>query len=154
MTSAAWETPDAIGWHQSFSTLVECKVSVTDLKADGRKPFRKHTEQGVGDFRFYMAPKGLFREDELPPRWGLIEVNEQGKTRVVKASEKFESNNRAETSMLLSLLCRLKVEPGRHVKIRSYTIDGGNEPRASVVFNRAADGVVEGPARRTIPPGF
>ena len=136
MTSAAWETPDALGWHSGGSTLVECKTSRSDFKADKKKYVRQHPEKGVGDWRYFMVPKGLLAASELPDGWGLIEVNDDSRTRVVKASGRFKANRWAENTMLLSLLCRLKVKTGRHVKIRAYNMDDGNEPRATVTLNR------------------
>jgi hypothetical protein len=142
MTSAARETPDALGWH-SFgqSTLVECKISLDDFRSDQQKFFRAQPSQGVGDWRYYMAPKGLISTEILPNGWGLIEVNDKGKTRVVRISKKFEANKSAENDMLLSLLRRLRVEPGRHVKIRAYNIDDlDKEPRATVTMDCASEG--------------
>ena len=37
MTSSSSETPDAIGWHNRGSVLIECKVTRSDFKADQRK---------------------------------------------------------------------------------------------------------------------
>lgn len=30
---------------------------------------------GMGEFRYYMAPKGLIPLDEIPKNWGLLEVS-------------------------------------------------------------------------------
>ena len=133
MTSAAMETPDVIGWHGGFSTLIECKATRADFLSDKKKWFRRHPENGVGFYRYYMAPDGVITVDELPDRWGLIVVKGDGKTRVLHASERFcEWNQRAEIDLLLSLVRRLKVDPGNHVMIRVYTIESDKEPRASV----------------------
>ena len=32
-------------------------------------------------FRFFMCPKGLIKQNDLPDKWGLIEVNDQGVAR-------------------------------------------------------------------------
>ena len=67
--------PDAIGWKKAcHSVLVECKVSRADFLADREKPFRQKPESGVGCERFYLAPKGLIRLEELRSGWGLLEV--------------------------------------------------------------------------------
>jgi hypothetical protein len=69
------EMPDAIGWKRTcHSVLVECKVTRSDFLADRGKPFRAKPEQGVGCERFYLAPAGLVRREELPQGWGLLEV--------------------------------------------------------------------------------
>jgi hypothetical protein len=54
--------------------LVECKVSRPDFLADREKPFRQKPESGVGCERYYLAPRGLIRVEELRPGWGLLEV--------------------------------------------------------------------------------
>lgn len=73
----AGECPDAIGFragHEAGSVVVECKVSRADFLADRSKPHRQ-PGAGMGTWRYYMAPEGLIAVDELPPRWGLLEVN-------------------------------------------------------------------------------
>jgi hypothetical protein len=73
-SSAAGETPDAIGWRgSSYSILVECKVSRSDFRADLQKPWRRYWA-GMGCERYYMAPPGLLKPHEVPGGWGLLEV--------------------------------------------------------------------------------
>lgn len=64
------------------TVLVECKVSRADFLADKAKPHRH--AGGVGNWRYFLAPEGLIAPDELPAKWGLVEVNARGhlKTRV------------------------------------------------------------------------
>jgi hypothetical protein len=70
------EMPDAIGWKKAcHSVLVECKASRPDFLADREKPCRLRPEIGVGCERYYLAPKGMIRIEELPPGWGLLEVS-------------------------------------------------------------------------------
>ncbi|AMR78551.1 hypothetical protein A2G96_12820 [Cupriavidus nantongensis] len=75
----AGEIPDAIGFRavgqELHSVVVEVKVSRADFLADAKKPHRQEPAAGMGQFRYYLAPAGLIRPDELPPRWGLIEVD-------------------------------------------------------------------------------
>ena len=140
MTTSAWETPDAIGWHSGYSTLVECKASRSDFLADRKKHHRVHPQMGLGIFRYYMAPKGMVTQDELPDRWGLIEVSEKGKTRVVRPSDNFQCHDRGEVQMLLSLLCRLKVDTGEHVAVRVFYMKSTGKPRATATFNEDGEG--------------
>lgn len=80
------EIPDAIGWRpirRGGSVLVEAKTSRADFKADFAKPHRRKPETGMGVFRYYLAPQGVIRLDELPPRWGLIEANDRGHLKVL-----------------------------------------------------------------------
>ena len=72
------EIPDCIGFTDggTVSFLIECKASRSDFKADSKKMFRKNGFLGMGDFRFYLAPKGMINIEELPKGWGLIEVKD------------------------------------------------------------------------------
>lgn len=75
------EIPDALGYrfdgsYMDGTVLVECKVSRSDFMADKGKEHR--TAGGVGNWRYFMAPEGLISPDELPSRWGLVEVNKRG----------------------------------------------------------------------------
>jgi len=108
LVTAESETADAIGWMQGgrVSVLIECKVSRADFFADRKKPFRIHPERGVGRFRFYMTPCGLVTVDELPDRWGLLEVSGRS-VRVLRIGDQFrERNQRAETAMIWSIARR------------------------------------------------
>lgn len=78
------EIPDAIGFRctnpDPGSVVVEVKVSRADFLADSKKPHR--LAGGVGDWRYYMAPENLISFSELPPGWGLLEVNSRGHIKV------------------------------------------------------------------------
>lgn len=80
------EMPDALGFTytgqpvRDGTVLVECKVSRADFLADKAKPHRH--SGGVGNWRYYMAPEGLISPDELPAKWGLVEVNARGHLKV------------------------------------------------------------------------
>lgn len=82
MKSISWEIADVLGFGGSVhSLLIECKVSRSDFLADRKKPFRIHPQLGMGSHRVYCVPEGLVRLEELPPKWGLLEVKANGKTR-------------------------------------------------------------------------
>jgi hypothetical protein len=110
------EMPDAIGWKRAcHSVLVECKVTRSDFLADRLKPFRLKPEQGVGCERFYLAPAGSIRCDELPQGWGLLECR-AGKVEIVQRSAKdlrSATGFRYEMNLLLASLRRveLRIEP-------------------------------------------
>lgn len=84
------EVPDAIGFRytgavnslEDGTVLVECKVSRSDFFADSSKPHRY--SGGVGNWRYYMAPEGVIRLDDLPPKWGLIEVSARGHIKLLR----------------------------------------------------------------------
>lgn len=71
--NAGGECPDAIGWScVGFSSIVvECKVSVSDFRADRRKAWRNQPSMGLT--RWFLAPKGLLTGESMPPGWGLLE---------------------------------------------------------------------------------
>jgi len=106
------EMPDAIGWKQaSHSVLVECKVTRGDFLADRAKPFRVKPEKGVGNERFYLAPAGLIKPEELPTGWGLLEL-QKGRVEMVRPSARnlrTATGFRYEMNLLLASLRRVEV---------------------------------------------
>ena len=110
------EMPDAIGWKRAcHSVLVECKISRADFLVDREKPFRRKPELGVGCERFYLAPAGLIRQDELLPGWGLLELQNR-KIETVRSSARNHRTNTGfgyEMNLLLASLRRveLRIEP-------------------------------------------
>lgn len=76
------ESPDVLGFrHGEGTVVVECKTSRADFLADRAKPHR--AAGGIGDWRYFMAPEGLIKTEELPSRWGLLEVNRRGSVNVL-----------------------------------------------------------------------
>lgn len=86
------EVPDAIGFRflgsandpRDGTVLVECKVSRSDFLADFAKPHRQ--SGGLGNWRYYMAPQGLISPEELPAKWGLVEVNARGHLKLIRGA--------------------------------------------------------------------
>lgn len=96
------EQPDAIGWRDRTSYVIECKASRTDFLSDGNKP---HREYGMGSYRYYMAPHGIIHADEIPDGWGYLEV--RGKSQ--RVYEVLEAGRRRLTEEALYnelALCR------------------------------------------------
>lgn len=116
------ETPDAIGWQGARSTLVECKVSRADFRADKAKWFRRKEWQGVGWERYFLSLPGIIPVEELPAKWGLLELT-GSKIRVGRESEHFkETNQRHEIGILLSTLRRIGQGAPTGVSIKCYII--------------------------------
>jgi len=110
---ATGEVPDVIAW-KGFckSVLVECKVSRADFLADGGKPFRQKPEEGMGCQRFYMAPAGIIRADELPKHWGLLELHGREVRLAAKPGRvdlRTEAGLMKEMNLLLASLRRVEV---------------------------------------------
>ncbi len=104
------ETPDAIGWFNAgqSSILVEVKVSRADFMADQKKRFRRKSKRGVGEYRYYLTLEGLLQPDELPEKWGLLEVVGRQVRVVVPAMEFREYAIDAEKAMMFSALRRVQ----------------------------------------------
>lgn len=118
------ENPDAIGWYSSQTLLIECKASRSDFLADRKNSFRVDPSRGMGMYRYFMAPKGMLRPDEMPERWGLLEVSGRRVLRT-KGHEPSQGywrqedpwcfsprSNGDEMRMLLSAMQRIKVRVG------------------------------------------
>lgn len=117
------EEPDAIGWQGNHSTLVECKATRADFMVDKIKGFRRDTQRGIGQKRYFLTPANLVDLDELPENWGLLEFDGE-KVKCLRESEHFEpSNHRHELTILLSVLKRLGRSAPTGTSIRYYTIE-------------------------------
>jgi hypothetical protein len=80
------------------------------------KAFRIDPAQGMGDWRFYLCPKDVIKEDDLPEGWGLLySVGDR-----IKKISGFPSNTQwhnspfvghkvDENRMLVSALRRLSI---------------------------------------------
>jgi len=111
------EVPDIIGWRGQISTLIECKTSLADFRRDLSKWFR-NSGPGIGQQRYFMAPKGVIPVSEIPPGWGLLEVSGS----VVKTVKKLdllyldERVASAEVPMLVAALRRTQVRKSSRKK--------------------------------------
>ncbi len=106
------EMPDAIGWKgKCHSIVVECKVSRGDFLADSSKPWRTNPASALGCERYFLAAKGMIREEELPAGWGLLEISAR-KISLVKKSKRNlrqEEGFKNEMNLLLASLARVEV---------------------------------------------
>jgi hypothetical protein len=144
------EVPDVIAW-KGFckSVLVECKVSRTDFLADSDKPFRRHPEEGMGSQRFYLAPAGVIRREELPKHWGLLEVQGREARMAVKPGRVDLRSPAAlmkEMNLLLASLRRveLRIEPQTITeflkwKNRMADYNGGALPQGLISTERESN---------------
>lgn len=113
------ETPDAIAFSRTGSTLVECKAQRGDFLRDKRKAFRRGDYPAMGRLRYYLCPEGLIAKDELPEGWGLLWVVGRG-IQSQWPSRMFPRSIEAEMRMLLSAFRRLGPEPARGISVRHY----------------------------------
>lgn len=136
MSHGQSETPDAIGWKGTRSTLVECKASRADFLADRNKPFRRMPDTGMGVARYMCVPRGLIRVDELPADWGLIEWDGK-RMRVTHKHTQQHTDGRSEISLLLSALRRVGRAAQAGVSVKYYTMESKN--RATLGITDADD---------------
>ncbi|MGD0497512.1 MAG: hypothetical protein ABSC23_03650 [Bryobacteraceae bacterium] len=118
------EIADAIGWKNGHSVLVECKASRPDFLADREKISRRIPGVGLGDYRYYMAPKGTIKPEELTDGWGLVEIGENHTRVIVKAAYRNREIDavRDEIRLLVSVLRRIQTR--EFVTIVPPTSDG------------------------------
>lgn len=110
------ERPDAIGFWDRTSMLIECKTTRSDFKADASKPFRQCPEKGLGDYRYYMCPKGLIDPREVPELWGLLWVTPlqvRTKKEAPLIKRPLENKFVGEMKILTSMVSRARWNFGR-----------------------------------------
>ena len=116
------ELPDAIGWRDGLSILIECKASRADFLADKNKPFRADPTKGMGDWRFYLCPPETIRTEDLPEGWGLLWATPKTIKKIHGVpgncgwwrGKPFEACKRSETMMLVSALRRMQIRGHLH----------------------------------------
>ncbi|HEX7425233.1 MAG TPA: hypothetical protein VF311_15295 [Terriglobales bacterium] len=150
------EMPDAIGWKKAcHSVLVESKVSRADFLADRDKPFRQKPEIGVGCERYYLAPQGVIRTEELPAGWGQLEVCGREIERVKASANNLRSEIgfQNEMNLLLASLRRveIRIEPESITdflkwKNRMAEYNRGRLPEGLVAQDEEANGFLLGTA--------
>lgn len=133
LASDAGECPDVIGFHGRTSAgygthMIECKASVSDFKADARKPYRRNPAIGMGNYRYYLTPKGLLDANAIPENWGLLEVHDNGRIFTAVTPQRQPADRDREVSLLVSTIRRLNIPEGNHTSlhVKSYTIDTKN----------------------------
>ncbi len=114
--SSTREQPDAIGWRDGVSILIECKASRADFLSDKNKPFRSDPDLGMGDWRFYLCPKDVIKPEDLPTGWGLLYATDKTIKKVVGFpantqwhNAPFVGSKHDENRMLTSALRRLSL---------------------------------------------
>ncbi|EIL6545388.1 hypothetical protein LL645_004168 [Salmonella enterica] len=113
------ELPDAIGFRNGASCLIEVKCSRADLLADRKKKFRITPEKGMGDWRFFLSEPGVVELSDLPEGWGLLHVIDgqvrnihgwKGNTMWLQREKKpFKANKQAECNFMYSALRRVGI---------------------------------------------
>jgi hypothetical protein len=138
-TADSGEVPDVIGWRSDcHSVVIECKISRADFFADRKKPARQQPDTGMGCERFYLTPKALLKDSDLPEGWGLLELHKREVVMRVKANrnQRTLTGLMAEMDLLLASLRRVEVriEPQTITEFLKWTnrmaaYNGGRLPQ-------------------------
>ena len=99
------EIPDVLGFSHYYSTLIECKLSMADFKADRNKRCR-NKECQLGLYRLYLCPAGLINKDNLPSGWGLLYCYPNKVTIEVEPTENDIGKARTEEHYVLYSIVR------------------------------------------------
>lgn len=143
MAGSARETPDAIGWFNRQSILIECKTSRADFKADMRKPYRRGFGDpmwlvGMGNQRYYLTPKGLLNVADFPDeRWGLLETDGEH-VRRVKQSGGFDIAHADEIAFLVSAIRRIGQICPPNMVVRFYTYETKQQASIGVLLEEGS----------------
>ena len=112
------ENPDVIAFKSYYSTLIECKASVQDFKADSHKRTRKNLDICMGNFKLYCMTKELYSKVTIPDGWGVLIAKENGKAKMIEnvyqnRDKYYHQKNLArvlnENAMMYSALRRLNL---------------------------------------------
>jgi len=138
VVSYARETPDVMGFSSDKSALIECKASRADFHRDRHKVTRLMPDKGMGSVRYYCAPTGVLKLDDMPDGWGLLSVN-NGKARVTHKPGRnpMPCNARDEVTLLVSVLRRVAGGWPDSVSIKCYE-HATTEATVSVERNNCA----------------
>lgn len=126
------EQPDAIGWQDGLSTIIECKISTADFYADKRKVFRKHPYLGMGNFRYFLTPRGLLDNCTIPHGWGILETTGKQIVKKIMASHFNETNKIAEIRLMSSAIRRIGQAAPKGVSCKPYYTHVGDKATISI----------------------
>ncbi len=74
-----------------LTVAAEVKVTRGDFIRELNNPSKRESAENYARETYFAAPKGLIKPEELPERWGLIEVGEKGNARTtVRAAQREE----------------------------------------------------------------
>lgn len=102
IVTSAHSIPDAIGWKNGRSVLVECKRTRSDFFNDGKKISHK-LDLLPGCYRWYFTTPGLVSKEEVPTGWGLAECHKRN-IRVVKQAPHIRGNRENALDQELRIL--------------------------------------------------
>lgn len=102
-------------WYQRLkkandTSIIEVKTSHSDFLADQKKWVRtkaaEAADKQMGNFRYYLCPEGIIKEEELPENWGLL-VWDGKKIRKVRSATYTKNSVAMELLMMTSIMSRI-----------------------------------------------
>jgi len=107
------ESADVWAFNGEHTVMIEVKTSRNDFLRDKKKFWRQDgsEEYRCGNYRYYLAPEGIIKKEDLPENWGLLEWNGKEISRVIDATL-VETNGTSDMRILSSLLRREKFKEG------------------------------------------
>lgn len=110
LVTLAAELPDVWATNGCDTAIIEVKTSYSDFKADQKKWIRQkgiaQDRNKVGNYRYYLCPKGVIKEEELPENWGLL-VWDERKIHKVKQAIRVDTYANGELLMITSIMSRI-----------------------------------------------
>lgn len=110
LVTTAAENPDIWATNGYHTTLVEVKTSHSDFLADQKKWIRQEGKaqdrHKIGNYRYYLCPTGVIKEEELPKNWGLL-VWDGRKIHKVKQAVCVDTYAYGELLMITSIMSRI-----------------------------------------------
>ena len=145
--SGRTQEPDAIGWYPCYSILIECKATRADFLRDKHKPWNRGIGKSMGDKRYYLAPSGIIKIEELPNGWGLLEPSGKGLKIIRYPLWSKEKNWQSEISLLISAFRRVEGIMPNGVSARFYQYETKN--RATVGIGKPCTPIKKGESDET-----
>ena len=104
------ELTDIWGTTGDCTVIIEVKTSRADFLADKRKYARskvaEELKHQIGNYRYYLCPEGVIKDEDLPENWGLL-VYDGKKVHRVKMATKVESSVSMELMHITSVMSRI-----------------------------------------------
>ena len=109
----AADNTDIWGTNGCESTMIEVKTSRSDFLNDKKKFSRQPQNiiHAIGNYRYYLCPKGIINIEDLPEGWGLLWYND-GKITSIKGATYIKTYNRGELAILCSIMRREGIKNG------------------------------------------
>lgn len=107
------ENPDIWAFNGWSTIVIEVKVSRADFLNDKKKYWQQqgHEECLAGNYRYYLTPKGLLKQEDLPDGVGLLEWDGIEIARKI-AAKRHRVSNHADMIIIASLMRREQFKDG------------------------------------------